>query len=184
MSSGRNGAAYVASTTTSAPTRLANSMIVGTSGRVPTEPDASVTATAFVRADTSCSYCHAGSSHVSMSISPHRTTAPTRFAARCHGARLACSSSRETTTSSPIVQRSASASQSRRSITGELGPSTTAAGSAPTRSATARRAAVTMLSARCEAGNAPPGPDTGARIAVETAEATCSGTSIPAAPSK
>src|SRR5690606_17158603 len=174
-SSGTNGVAYEASTTISAPTRWANSATVATSGRVPTVPDAAVNATSFVRGVTSVSYCHAGSSHVSMSTSPQRTTPPTRRAASTHGIWFVGSSSRDTTTSSPSVHTSPSAKATRRNSTAPLGPNTTPSGSAPVRSATARRAALTMLSARCEAGKTPPGLDTGARMAVATAEATCSG---------
>src|SRR5204863_8286474 len=98
MSSGMNGAADEASTTTSAPALCAVSAILGRSGRVPTAPEAAVMATTLVRAETSSSYCQAGSSHVSMSISAQRTVPPERCAARCHGETLAGWSSRDTTT--------------------------------------------------------------------------------------
>src|ERR671920_44735 len=64
------------STYTSAPTRCARSAIARTSGRVPTALLAAVTATSRVRRLISSSYCHSGSSQVSMSTSAQRTTAP------------------------------------------------------------------------------------------------------------
>ena len=184
MSIGTNGADEDASTTTSAFDSRASAVIFVRSGRVPTTPDAAVTATTLVRWEISDSYCQAGSSHVSMSISAQRTVAPARCATPSHGAMFCWWSSRDTTTSSPMTQPLPIASASRCSSTAGFGPSTTPAGSQPTRSATARRAASTIASARCEAGNTPPGPETGARSAVDTAVATCSGTCIPAGASR
>ena len=65
-----------------------------------------------------------------------------------------------------------------------LGPSTTPAGSPPTRSANARRAASTSASARAEDGNGPRRLDSGTRSAADTARATPSGISVPAGPSR
>ncbi len=65
-----------------------------------------------------------------------------------------------------------------------LGPRITPAGSPPTRSAKARRAASTSASARAEDGNGPRRLDSGTRSAADTARATPSGISVPAGPSR
>src|SRR3954469_929111 len=64
-----------------------------------------------------------------------------------------------------------------------LGPRITPAGTPPTRSATAERAAATIASARPEAGKTPPRLAIGMRSAWAMARATLSGTSAPAGPS-
>ena len=76
---------------------------------MPTALLAAVTATSRVRRVISSSYCHSGSSQVSMSTSAQRTTAPADLAAAIHGRTLASWSSRLTTISSPTFQVLASA---------------------------------------------------------------------------
>ncbi len=88
-------------------------MIAATSGRVPMMLLAAVTATSLVRFPISRAYCPAGSSPVTGSTSAQRTSAPARPAAWTHGRTLASWSSRDTTTSSPGRQVSASAAAIR-----------------------------------------------------------------------
>jgi len=95
----RYGAAAVWSTITSPPASCINLLTGRRSTTVPSVEDADAIATSRVGLVIRFSHCQAGNSPVSISTSAHLTLAPYRLAALSHGAMLASSSRRVTTTS-------------------------------------------------------------------------------------
>jgi hypothetical protein len=121
---------------------------------------------------------------VAGSNSAHRSRAPTASAASTHGRTLASWSSEVTTTSSPGSQVAASVRATSKVIWVMLRPKTTPAGSACSRSATARRAATTMSSAVRSAAVTRPRLASGDTSVRATTSATGAGTWVPPGPSK
>ena len=159
-------------------------MIARTGGQVPSRFDAAVTATSRVRGDSTCATASAGSSAVAGSNSAQRTRAPTASAASTQGLTFASWSSEVTTTSSPGPHVAASVRATSNVIWVMLRPKTTPRGSAPSRSATALRAATTVSSAMRSDAVTRPRLASGATRVRLTASATGAGTWEPPGPSK
>jgi hypothetical protein len=115
-----------------------------------------VTATHFVRSESTASTALAGSSSVPGSGSAKRTVAPARSAAISHGRTLASWSSRVQTISSPGASARPAAAEKLIVSAVMLGPNATPRGSAPSIRATASRACSTISSEARAWGKAPP----------------------------
>lgn len=184
MSTGECAVKWTPSTYSSAPASWTTRAIAATAGRVPIRLEAAVTATRRVRSPVTAAMSSAVSSPVAGSKSAHRTVAPAAAAACTQGRMLESWSSRVTTTSSPGAQPFASVREKSYANCVALRPKTTPDGCAPSRSASARRAPVTIASALRSPAVPDPRLDNGFASACATASITGSGVWVPPGPSK
>ena len=122
---------------------------------MPTALDASVNATSFVRGDSAASKDATSIVTSSSWTSTHRTVAPASAAASTHGRTFASWSNRVTTTSSPGSSVFANDRDTWSSRLVAFGPKTISSGSAPVKSAAARRASPMTASVSWLVANAP-----------------------------